>query len=137
MEKILVAVDGSEYSRKAFEHALDEAKKLDNKLTILNVVPSYGYAGDILEDSLKEEINSAEELTQNLKEKAEEKNVEAKAEVITETSAVNGIVKYADENDFDLIVVGSRGKTDLETIHLGSISEGVVKRAHIPVLVYR
>ncbi len=137
MKKILVAVDGSVYSKNAFENALEEAKTLDSKITILNVVPTYGYAGEFLEGALEEEINSAEKLTKELKEKADEEGVEAEAEVITETNTVNGIVKHAKENDFDLIVMGSRGKTDLETIHLGSVSEGVVKRAKTPILVYR
>ncbi len=137
MKKILVAVDGSKYSKKSFESALEEAKELGDKITILKVVPSYGQAGEVLEDALKEEINSAKELTKELKEEAEDEGVKAESEVITETSAVNGIVKYAEKNDFDLIIVGSRGKTELETIHLGSVSEGVVKRAHKPVLVYR
>lgn len=137
MKKILIAVDGSEYSKKAFEAALKEAKELNNKITILNVVSSYGYAGKNIEKALEGEIDSTEKLTQELKERAEEKGVEAESKVITESSVVNGIVKYADENDFDLIVIGSRGKTDLETIQLGSVSEGVVKRAQTPVLIYR
>lgn len=137
MKKILVAVDGSEWSKKAFEYALDEAKELDNHLTILRVVSSFGYAGDILEEALEDELKNARKFVKDLKEKAEEKDVDLDTEVITGTDISSEIVKYAEENDYDLIVVGSRGKTDLETITLGSVSEGVVKRAPCPVLVIR
>ncbi|KXB04677.1 hypothetical protein AKJ50_02120 [candidate division MSBL1 archaeon SCGC-AAA382A13] len=136
-KKILVAVDGSDYSHKAFKHALKEAKKQESHLTILKVVPNFGYDEKTMEKPLKKEIKKAEELTEEWKEKAEKKGIEADARVITETDASTGIVKFSKKENYDLIIVGSRGKTDLETIQLGSVSEGVVKRAHIPVLIIR
>lgn len=135
--KILVAVDGSSYSIKAYEQALEEAQSLGNQLTILKVVQTYDSGGEKLEEALQEKIKDAENLTERLKKQGEEKGIEAEAEVITDTDAATGIVKFADENDFDQIVIGSRGKTDLETIQLGSVSEGVIKKAHCPVLVIK
>lgn len=137
MKKVLVAVDGSRYSKKAFEYTLDEAKTLGNHITILRIVPSLAYGGDVLEGALKDEIKTAKEFTGELKKEAEERDVDAKAEVTTGTHTATAIVKFADEGNFDLIVVGSRGKTELETISLGSVSEGVIERAHCPVLVVR
>lgn len=137
MKKALVAVDGSECSRRAFEYSLDEAEELGNEITIFRVVPSFGHAGEVLEESLKDEIKEAEKFTKKLKKEAEKRGIEVKAEVVTGANVANKIVKFADVNDYDLIVVGSRGKTELETITLGSVSEGVVKRANCPVLVIR
>lgn len=138
MKRILVAVDGSEYSRKAFEYSLEEAEALENHLTILRVVPSFGYSGEVLEKAHEDEVKIAEDFVMNLKEYvAEEKNLDVDTEVITGSNIATEIVKYAEEGDYDLIVVGSRGKTELETISLGSVSEGVVKRANCPVLVVR
>lgn len=137
MKKILVAVDGSSFSRKAFEYSLDEAEKLDNQITIFRVVLSFSYAGDVPENSVKEEIAEAEKFTEKLKNKAEERGINVDTEVVVGTSVANRIVKFAKGNNYDLIVVGSKGKTELETITLGSVSEGVVKRAHCPVLVVR
>lgn len=138
MKRVLVAVDGSEYSRKAFEYSLEEAKTLENHLTILRVVPSFGYSGEVLEKPHEDEVKIAEEFVRDLKEyAAEEKSVDVDTKVIMGSNVANEIVKYADEGDYDLIVVGSRGKTELETISLGSVSEGVVKRANCPVLVVR
>ncbi|KXB05257.1 hypothetical protein AKJ49_01150, partial [candidate division MSBL1 archaeon SCGC-AAA382A03] len=76
-KKILVAVDGSDYSHKAFKHALKEAKKQESHLTILKVVPNFGYDEKTMEKPLKKEIKKAEELTEEWKEKAEKKGIEA------------------------------------------------------------
>lgn len=136
-EKILVAVDGSKYSKKAFEYSLNEAKQLNKSITILKVVPTLGYPENLFDESIKSKVEEAENLTQKWKKEATNENVEANAEVMIEEDAATGIAKYADKENFDLIILGSRGKTDLETVHLGSVSEGVVKRARCPVLVVR
>ena len=136
-QNILVAVDGSNVSEKAFEYVLKRSKELNDNLTILKVVESYGYPEKATDEVLKGEISQAENLIRKLEERAEKQGVKAESEVIVESNAANGIVKYAKEKGSDLIVVGGQGKTDLETVQLGSVSEGVVKRAGCPVLVYR
>lgn len=136
MKKILIAVDGSEFSRRAFEYSLEEAKKLDNHLTILRVVPGLGYGEEVVE-GIGEEIKEAKEYVDELKGEAEEEGVDADSKVITGETVANEIAKFAGEGDYDLIVIGGRGKSDLGTIHLGSVAEGVVKRAHSPVLIVR
>ncbi len=137
MESILIAVDGSQYSEMAVDQGLELAEKFEADVTFLNVVSSYGYAGEVLEEAIENEVSSAKELVSSFEEEAEEMNVEAETEVIKDSSAANGIVGYAKEHEFDLIVVGARGKSGLETIQLGSVSEAVVKRSETPVLVYR
>lgn len=137
MKKILVAVDGSAHSRKAFEYALKEAKETEGHLTILQVVPGLGYAGDEVLGALKGEIKNAKELTNKLEEEAEKEGVYVDSKVITGTDISTEIIKFSDEENYDLIVIGSRGNTELETISLGSVSENVVKYAHDPVLIVR
>ena len=135
MKDILVAVDGSSFSEKVFEYALDEAKELDNNLTILRVVPSFTYGEEEASKGSQGEIESAEKFVEKLRAKAEEKGVDADTKVISGMDISMTIIKHATENDYDLIVVGGRGKSDLGTIHLGSVAEGVVKRAPCSVLV--
>lgn len=137
MKDVLVAVDGSKPSEKAFEYALEEAEELNNHLTVLRVVPGLGYAGDEVEGALAEEVKDAEVFLEGLKEEASERDIEIDTEVITGENIHTEIVKFAERGDYDLIVVGGSGKSDLGTIHLGSVSEGVAKRAHCPVLVVR
>ncbi len=130
-------MDGSEPSKEAFEYSLEEAEELGEKLTILQIVPSFGYEEDLVEDPLNREIKEAEEFTEKLKSQAEEIGIEVETEVLVGTDVATKIASYADENDYDLIVVGGRGKTGLETVRLGSVSTGVINRAHCPVLVVR
>lgn len=113
MKKILIAVDGSEFSEKAFKHSLAEAKKREDSITILQVVPGFGLAGVVPEKGREDEIKNAEEFTEKLKAEAEEEGVNVDAEVITGENIANSIVKFADDANYDLIVVGSRGKSDL------------------------
>lgn len=136
-KKILVSVDGSECSRKAFHYSLEEASKLDNHLTVLRVVSDFGFAGEVLEDALQDQIEKAEGSVRDLENEARNEGVDVDSKVLTGTDAATEIVKFADEEDYDLIVVGSRGRTELETITLGSVSEGIVNRANCPVLVVR
>lgn len=137
MKKILVAVDGSEFSEEAFDYSLDEAKKLDNHLTILRVVPGFGYAGYPVTGALEGEMEEAKMLVERLKKKAEKIGVDVDTEVISGESVSTEIVKFAEKGNYDLIVVGGRGQSDLGTVHLGSVSESVVKRAPCPVLIFR
>ncbi|MFW5913208.1 MAG: universal stress protein [Candidatus Hadarchaeota archaeon] len=136
-KKILVPVDGSRCSEKAFQYSLDEADQLNNRLTILRVVSDFGYSGELLEKGLKKQIGEARKYVKELKKGADERGIETKIDVITGTDTATEIVKFADKGEYDLIVIGSRGRTELETITLGSVSEGVVKRANCPVLVVR
>jgi len=54
-----------------------------------------------------------------------------------ETSAASTIVDYAESKDVDLLVIGSRGRTGLKKMLVGSTASEVVKYAHCPVLVVR
>ena len=55
----------------------------------------------------------------------------------TESSTVNAIVSDAEENDVDLIVVGTRGRTGLRKMLLGSVASGIVTYSQCPVLVIK
>lgn len=137
MKRILVGVDGSKHSEKALKYSLDEAEELGNEITVVRVVRSVGYSVDEIGNVIAEKVESAEGYMEELKEMAGEWNVEIETEVITGEDIHNELVRYADENDFDLIVLGGKGRSDLGTIHLGSVSESVVKRANCPVLIVR
>lgn len=137
MTRVLVAVDGSDYSEKAFEYALSEAEELGYDITVLKVVPTYAPLEEI-DEAVQEEVNRAEKFTKELKDRADEKGIDVDAKVITDYDDVaTAIVKFADEGNYDMIVLGARGRTGLETITLGSVSESVVRRARCPVLIVR
>ena len=135
MKKVIVAVDGSKYSEKVFKFTMERAKELDYRLTFLQVVPCQGYGGECIEKGLENEVEKAEQFTSKLKNRAADEGIDAKNEVITGIDVSNEIVKYADENQYGLIIVGGKGESDLGTVQLGSIAEGVVSRATASVLV--
>lgn len=135
MIKVLVTVDGSDFSEKVFKFALERAKDLDYDLTILQVVRGYSHEGKIADGGLNEEIESAEKFTEELKKRALEKGISAKNEVITSDDIGSEIVKYADKGKYELLILGGKGNSDLGTIHLGSVAETVVKRSSCSVLV--
>ncbi|MBV9178899.1 MAG: universal stress protein [Nitrososphaeraceae archaeon] len=73
-----------------------------------------------------------------IKEKCKENNVKVNTEVSSKAkSIVAQIVDYAESNNVDLIVVGTRGRTGFKKLLLGSVASGVVTYAHCPVMVVK
>ncbi len=147
--KILVCVDGSESSMKAADCALMLAKQNDARTIALNVIVSYlGYArsapafGLVAPSAINELIEKSKQEVQawfdDIGRKAAEKDVKLLTDVVVSpTSAVHAIVDYAEMNNVDLIVVGTRGRTGFTKLLLGSVASGVVTYASSPVMVVR
>jgi nucleotide-binding universal stress UspA family protein len=137
-EKILVPLDGSEYSIKALEVAVQIALGFKGKITLIHVYSIGGLAisptpvrgfieairkvgADILADGEK-------------RVKAEGVHVET---LLLEGHAVEQIVKTCKEGKFDLVVMGARGLSKIKEMFLGSVSDGVTRHACCPVLVVK
>jgi len=140
LKNILVPFDGSGYSEKAFEKALEITSKFDSKLTALTVLhakleDSSGVSIQRLGEMQEEQIDQATAILKNLEEKAKSKNVQLSIKVIHNPSSAEGILSYADNNNVDLIVMGSHGRTGLRKIVLGSVASNVVGHAKCPVLI--
>jgi nucleotide-binding universal stress UspA family protein len=147
---ILVAIDGSEQSMHAADYAIAMAKKEDNsKIIALHVLFSqtgYVYSttmfGLITPSSINKILEDAKHEAQQWLDKIKEKISENKIELITEvvvspTSIVGEIVDYAEHENVDLIVIGSRGRSGFKRLLLGSTASGVVTYATCPVLVVK
>lgn len=57
--------------------------------------------------------------------------------IIAEESIVSEIIEFAERENIDLIIMGTRGRTGFKKLLLGSVASGVVNFAHCPVLVLR
>ena len=68
-------------------------------------------------------------------ERAASVGVEASETIVEDDSPSRAILAYADEQDCDLIVMGTHGRTGLDRVLLGSMTERVVRLAPIPVLI--
>lgn len=148
-QRILVAVDGSEGSRKASEVAVGLAEKFDAQLYVLHAFQGYpeymtmfpsapSPSGEAIEAYETYARKAALEVVGRTVSMAEKKGVKAKAKT-TETigSAVEAITDYAVAEKVDLIVMGTRGMGGFKKMLLGSVSSGVVTHAQCAVLVVR
>lgn len=141
--KILFCTDFSQSSRPAGRCAREYAKALEADLQVLHVIESWeGYP--TLEDRFKEDvqkiIQSVEEsVNAELELWGKEFSQDLQAVSIESRMGVPAreIVRLAVEKSVDLIVVGTRGRTGLKHVLLGSVAENVLKTAHCPVLVVR
>jgi nucleotide-binding universal stress UspA family protein len=137
-DRILLPTDGSEGTEEAVDQALGLASLTGATLYPLSVVDRRIYlsAGNDQQEEITETLRAeAEEAVAALAERAEAAGVEV------ETAVRDGIpdaviVRYADEVDADLVVMGTHGRTGREKLaNLGSVTERVVGNVDRPTLV--
>lgn len=135
-KKILIPTDGSKFAEKALKHALFIASKSDAEIIAINVVDTNYYVGLPVEESVYHLndilIEEAEEHLKKVKEGNEEIKIITK---IVKGSPANEILKVAEDENIDLILMGSSGKTGFEKFLLGSVADKVVTNAKFPVLI--
>ena len=138
--KILAALDQSDYATLVLRKALDTAVKEGADLVALTVstAPFTNlYLGEIPGEYLEKSRTAMKESVQKIKDQA--KAVKANVEVVVEEapSAADAIVKYAEKNNIDLIVIGNKGAGAVERFLIGSVSSQVVTHAPCSVLVVK
>ena len=140
LKRILVAFDGSQQSYKAFDFALDMSRLCPGaapEIVVLSVAQPPEPIDIVEMDAI---IDSAtqhyEELFKELKEKARERNIEIKTEVAVGHPA-DQIVRYAKEMNSDMIIVGQKGKSKIETWLLGSVSKRIATYAPCTVTIVK
>ena len=149
--KILVAIDGSKYSMDVAYYAINISNKFNAELYAIHVVKDPAYVDMFsfgiydLETPTDRKL-TAEHIIQKVKEwfdevkvKANEKNIQlSKAELIGTSASVGAaIVDYAEKNDIDLVVLGTKGYSGMKKLLLGSVASAVLAYAHCPVMVVR
>jgi nucleotide-binding universal stress UspA family protein len=150
--KILVALDGSEPSNNALEHAATIAKKFDAELMLVAVVqrmmipifPDEGFGAVPLSAAkdMAQYQDKMRVLYQNVLKEAKEKVKEEYPGVKTESILKEGrpsatIVEQAEKDDVDIIVMGSRGIGGYTGWILGSTSRRVVDSCTKPILIVK
>jgi nucleotide-binding universal stress UspA family protein len=142
-----VAVDGSDYSKRATEVAVTLCKAVDAELVAFHAIPVPRYsftseAGGMYPFPLDQYFASARKEAQGLVDDAvalaKNNGVQATGLVAAPTySIVEAIVQAAISHNIDLIVLGSRGLSGFKKLLVGSVSSAVVNHAHCSVLVAR
>jgi nucleotide-binding universal stress UspA family protein len=150
-KKILVPVDGSDLSFKAAEYAIHLAKADNAEVTALNVVEDIKQGGAIglqakygnvsLVDAFRKvRKDSAKQWMNKISQEAKSQRVTFRSEIIDDedaTSEAGVITGYAQQHNFDLIVIGSKGRSKLGRLLTGGVTNAVVNSAKAPVLVVR
>ena len=136
-KKILIPTDGSEFAKKAQKHAFFIAKVSGAEIIAVSVTEN-DFVYDLQLDDEVALLNQVlkERSEENLKEfdKFNEDNVKV-THVIREGSPAKVILEVAKEENVDLIVMGSSGKSGFDKFIMGSVADKVVNSAKCAVLV--
>ncbi|MFB3737614.1 MAG: universal stress protein [Candidatus Velamenicoccus archaeovorus] len=135
-EKILLAVDGSEPSRRAVPVAADVARCHGGEVLVLHVREhELTWGADVDVETSREAADLVDGIVKALK----DQDVNVRGEVIRaplgQTPRV--ILNVARDEDVDLIVMGTRGLSDWGRLLMGSVAHKVLHLAGCPVLVVR
>jgi nucleotide-binding universal stress UspA family protein len=137
LKKILVPFDFSDHSQKALTWALGLAGKWEAEIRLLHVFqpPMYPPMMAGFLDPSQFEAGLRLEATRRLKEVADREKARRIDTQVTIGEPFVDICRVAKEDGFDLIVMGSHGRTGLAHVLVGSVAERVVRHATCPVLV--
>lgn len=139
-DRILVPTDGSSEGERAVAHALDVAAVHGASVLAVYVVDTARYAGMPMESSWEgvgELLRSdAREAVKRVAEAAAGTGVDVETAVI-DGSPSREIIRSAERNGCDLIVMGTHGRGGIDRLLLGSVAEKVVRGASVPVLTVR
>lgn len=137
---ILVAIDGSDASEKAFQKAVEMTKQNDAQIILTHVVDSRTFAtAEAYDRTLAERAEEyATETLDRFVDEAKKAGIENVKRVIEYGSPKVKIAKdIAQDNDVDLIVCGATGLNAVERFLIGSVSENIVRQSKCDVLVVR
>lgn len=140
VENVLVPTDGSTVAEDAANRAFDLATQFDARVHLLavvdsNVVASASYTGESpnVRHRLREKANT---WVSRLSSEASGRGLET-IEAIEEGVPAERIVDYAEENDVDMIAMGTHGRGGFQRFVLGSTTDEVIRSASTPVVTVR
>lgn len=137
---IVIATDGSENSQRAISCGVEIAKLSGATVHALYVVDTPSIISETWtagKEMVHEMIiREGKKVLSKVKKIIEDSGVEVK-EVLLEGYPSEEIINFAENNNMDLILMGTLGKTGLERFLVGSVAENVVRNSKVPVMVIR
>jgi len=150
LHKILVCVDGSEKSLEAADYSISIAQNSRAQLVILNVIETepWLYGEKAFEWGSPEKVDEAytnkkveiQKILDQIKKNAEAVGIQSNSEILLAPrtqGAVKAILEYVEQEQIDVLVVGTRGNTGIKKILLGSVANGLLTLANCPVMVIK
>ena len=141
IRNILVPYDGSSYSNRAFDMAIDLAQKHNSKLTVVSCIhlftTEWFYKTPYEEAIIKKMKEKIAKDIADLKRIAKKNNISINSHIVETSSIVKTLVSFSKTKKIDLIVMGTHGTTGWDKLILGSVANGVVQRVYCPVLLVK
>jgi nucleotide-binding universal stress UspA family protein len=143
--KILVAIyEPRKSADKAVNYAIKVAEDYDARLVILYIIrgnpnlQTVNLPSHLIQLKKEAQTYLNQKISDKIpKESSKEKVIRIKTEIIASIRIVDAIVSYAKDKHIDLIIIGTRGRSKLKSIVLGSVASDVVRHAHCPVLTVK
>lgn len=143
VSKVLVGIDGSDHSFRAAQYALEISKKYVAKLIAVTVMYMPAKSRMSQQEAIEvgaglSEMDKAKTWFESFTQSAKENKIDLKTELVNSQRPVDYVIlEYAEREGIDLIVIGTRGRSGLSKIVLGSVASGIVTYSHSPVLVVK
>jgi nucleotide-binding universal stress UspA family protein len=149
-KKILLAFDGSNASTSAAKYAIHLSSLENSELIFLHVIENIKQGGVIglrakygdmklVEGYTKTRRKNAEEWIKPIEKSAKDKGINTKVEILEDdgNSLVGFIINYAEKNDVNLIVIGTKGQSKFRRLFMGSVASGIIHHSKCPVLLIK
>ena len=151
LSKILVALDGSPTSMDAADYAIMLSTLHHSQIVLLHVLNVAEYysslqffevkqlqdSREIIEQAKKEANKWFDMVRKKIEEDTLEKQIKIETAIIVSTDTVDSILDYAEDKNVDLIVVGTKGRSGIKKLLLGSTASGIVTYSSCPVTVVK
>lgn len=139
-KKILIATDGSEPNKKAVTYGIELARLSGAKVNVAYVVDTAAFASvpmdagwEMMYELLQKEGTEA---IQQIVDDAKASGIDIEGSLL-EGHPSHEIIEFSQNNEIDVVVLGTLGKSGLDRFLLGSVAEKVTRNSKVPVLVVR
>jgi nucleotide-binding universal stress UspA family protein len=138
-KNILLAADGSQHSHQACERAIYIANRIDGaSITLIHVVDDIPSQSDVVDEEMKPRDipDHRKQRIFPIKKKIEKEHIPLTIKHVFGEPGPT-IVREANDGEYDIVIIGSRGLNQFQQMVLGSVSHKVAKRAQCPVMIVK
>ena len=141
-KNILVPFDLTQQSTRAVKVAFDIAKTRNSKVTLLTCLEGDAwhhryYDARIDTQLIKQQKKVAKKYLEKLEPTAKKYGISLKSRILPSKNVVRDIVTFAKKGKYDLVVIGSHGKSGFDKWLLGSVANGVSQKVHCTVMIVK
>jgi len=142
-KKIVVPIDGSRWSERSIPHATDIAKNHSSEVILLHIfrTPANEFTDQIALAGQDKQVDSIRESTKqqliSLRNQLRNEGVECRIQFMEGMGVPHLICDYINEENVDLVIMSSHGRTGLGRFIFGSVARQVMEGVNVPVMIIR